>query len=269
MRLLPAWLALIALLGVLGGGESRAAATCTVTQDAPAGPLEIRTEPAAGAEVLEAIQPGAAGELTRLDARATSDGDWLKVAHGAVTGWVSASLLACPLSPEAAREAVGPLVAKVLEAMRAHDMRALSTVVHPVHGVRFAPYAFLDKASDRRFTAAELRSAWDDPRTLVWGAYDGSGEPIRLSFADYFRKFVYDRDFAASAQLSFDGAPAVAGNTHDNAREEYPNAVIVQAHVPGADPELGGMDWRTLRLVFEQHDGAWRLVYVIHDQWTI
>ena len=149
------------------------------------------------------------------------------------------------------------------------SMRTLATAVHPVKGVRFAPYDFVGEAADLHFTAGEIRRAWGSRKVRMWGAYDGSGDPIRLTFAGYFRKFVYDRDFAGVAELSFNRAPAAAGATSDNSRGKYPNAAIVEAHVPGADPALDGMDWRTLRLLFEEHDGAWYLVYVIHDQWTI
>jgi hypothetical protein len=268
MRLLAAWIALIALLCVAGLGDSHAAEPCALTSEAPSEPLEIRAEPAVGAKVLATIEPGSAAGLARLDARATPGGDWLKVSHGAITGWVNAAFVARPLSPEQANEAVGPLAARVLAAMRSHDMRTLSGMVHPLKGVRFAPYAFLDEAADLRFTSAEIRRAWGSRKVRLWGAYDGSGDPIRLTFAGYFDKFVYDRDFA-KAELSFNRAPGGTGTTSDNAREKYPNAIIVEAHVPGTDPALGGMDWRTLRLLFGEHDGAWYLVYVIHDQWTI
>jgi hypothetical protein len=29
------------------------------------------------------------------------------------------------------------------------------------------------------------------------------------------------------------------------------------------------MDWRSLRLVFEEQGGSWYLVGIVHDQWTI
>jgi hypothetical protein len=37
----------------------------------------------------------------------------------------------------------------------------------------------------------------------------------------------------------------------------------------GFDPEYEGMDWRSLRLVFEKKNDIWYLVGIIHDQWTI
>jgi len=43
----------------------------------------------------------------------------------------------------------------------------------------------------------------------------------------------------------------------------------VEYHFPGIDPQYGGLDWRSLRLVFQQSGGEWYLVGIIHDQWTI
>jgi hypothetical protein len=60
------------------------------------------------------------------------------------------------------------------------------------------------------------------------------------------------------------------GNSVDNAAQVYPDARIVEYHVPGRNPDYGGMDWRSLRLVFEEGEGGrWLLVAVIHDEWTI
>jgi hypothetical protein len=61
----------------------------------------------------------------------------------------------------------------------------------------------------------------------------------------------------------------VRGNTLDNSLVEYPNGIIVEYHLRGVKADQEGMDWASLRLIFEQHRGAWYLVHVVHDQWTI
>jgi len=97
-------------------------------------------------------------------------------------------------------------------------MKELSKLVHPVNGVRFSPYAFVDKKSDVRFTPAMLRVAIADRGVRVWGTTDGSGKPIRLSFANYFKRFVYDRDFANTSGVLHNGEQEARSNTHDNSR---------------------------------------------------
>jgi len=170
------------------------------------------------------------------------------------------------VAPEEAREIISPLCSRVLRALQSHDMNSLSRLVHPVKGVRFAPYAFLESDTDVHFSAGTIRGAFADQRKRVWGAYDGSGDPIRLSFPEYYQRFVYDRDFARVAKISYNSEPAHQGNTIDNSRKEYPNAIIVEAYDPG---EAESNNWRSLRLVFEQHSGTWYLVYIVHDEWTI
>ena len=59
------------------------------------------------------------------------------------------------------------------------------------------------------------------------------------------------------------------GNTINNIIEVYPEAVVVEYHFEGFDPQYAGMDWRSLRLVFEESGGTWYLVGIVHDEWTI
>lgn len=108
-------------------------------------------------------------------------------------------------------------------------------------------------------------SVRDTPR--LWGRFDGTGEPIELDIEEYFTRFVYDADFYNAAQIGYD-MDLGSGNTINNAREFYPQARIVEYHFPGFDKNLGGLDWRSLRLVFEQHESRWFLVGLIHDLWT-
>jgi hypothetical protein len=133
--------------------------------------------------------------------------------------------------------------------------------------VRFSPYAFVEPKSDRVLHPAELENALADKAVHVWGAFDGSGDPIRMAFATYFRRFVWDADFTSAPQIAVDH-PVSHGNTVDNAREAYPRGHFVEFYLPG-DPAKAGMDWRALKLVFEKDHGAWMLVGIVHSEWTI
>ena len=172
------------------------------------------------------------------------------------------------LSAQQARDIIAMTASRAVQALKSRDMNELSKLVHPVKAVRFSPYAFLDVKADQRFTAAMIRGALTDSKARVWGRYDGSGKPIRLSFSEYYKRFVYDRDFAHAAEIFYNSTQESLGNTHDNSREEYPEAIIVEFHVPGP----AGQDdtgFRGLRLVFEQYRDAWYLVHIVHDEWTI
>ena len=54
----------------------------------------------------------------------------------------------------------------------------------------------------------------------------------------------------------------------NNIPDFYPGGMMVEYHFPGIDPEYGGLDWRSLRLVFIPYGEDWFLVGVVHDEWT-
>lgn len=156
----------------------------------------------------------------------------------------------------------------VLTALKNKDMVKLSQAVHPDRGVRFSPYGHVDTKADLVFTANQIKNIASDTKVYTWGSYDGSGEPIQLTFMDYYNKFVYDEDFLAAKETGYNKILGI-GNTLINSSEVYPQSIIVEYHFPGFDPQYEGMDWRSLRLVFEKMDTTWYLVGIIHDQWTI
>ncbi len=198
-------------------------------------------------------------------------------------GWVLFLLLAaCVPTPAAPTAPVPPtpvpqatlptdnpalLAAVAVEALRDRDMAGLAALAHPERGVRFSPYAFVSE-SDVVLTPAQLQTAMDDPTTYLWGAYDGTGEPILLTFAGYYERFVYSHDFAAAPRVGYNQIIG-HGNTINNCFEFYSGAFVVEYHFPGFDPAYGGMDWVSLRLVFQREGDVWYLVGIIHDQWTI
>jgi hypothetical protein len=172
-----------------------------------------------------------------------------------------------PLPTVNPEEAVLLRAEEAVRALSSRDLAALATLVHPVEGVRFSPYAFVQE-TDQRFTPDQLPGLLADPTVRVWGAFDGSGRPIELTFAAYYERFVYDQDFANPEQKSLNQRLG-QGNSLDNSREFYPGSMVVEYHFSGFDPQYAGLDWRSLRLIFQELGGAWYLVGVIHDEWTI
>lgn len=187
-----------------------------------------------------------------------------------------------PLAPKAPVEALGAALVDVqaegrctsvkacaavaIAALKRHDTATLAALAHPTKGVRFTPYAYVDTIDDVVLRAAELRGAELRATRRSWGEFDGSGEPIELSFSGYLQRFVYSGNFA-SVSPSYD-APIRSSNTDDNSREAYPAATIVEYYLPGTAP-TEGMDWMSLKLIFETEEGVPYVVGVIHSEWTI
>lgn len=171
-----------------------------------------------------------------------------------------------PATPPSASQAVLDLAAGVVGALKNKDMSALSAYVHPQLGLRFSPYAAV-KDTDLVFPADEVAGLLNDDTLYNWGGYFSTGNPIELTFADYFSQFVYDVDFAVAPEISLNHRLGES-TTLDNSHDFYPEAMIVEYHFPSFNPQYEGMDWRSLRLVFQQEKDTWSLVGIIHDQWT-
>ena len=148
------------------------------------------------------------------------------------------------------------------------DWQAVAKLVHPVEGLRFSPYGYVDVDEGVLLSADQVGSLSQDGTKRRWGRMDGSGEPIEMTASEYYRRFIYDRDFAAIAG----GGPNERlghGNSLNNISEAFSGeTVFFDFHHPGSE-QYQGMDWRTLRVVLKHADARWYLVGLVHDEWTI
>jgi len=171
--------------------------------------------------------------------------------------------------PEATAKALVEKTAlAVIDALKQKDGAKLATYAHPDKGVRFSMYPFIRTDTDVVLKASDLAIAFTDPKVRLWGITDGKGEDFRVTFGDYYPKYVYDVDFARAPDVAYNRAIGT-GNSTDNNATAYPDAIMVEYHYSGFDPQYNGMDWRSLRLFFEQKNGTWYLVGIVHGQWTI
>ncbi len=177
-----------------------------------------------------------------------------------------ASTAAAP-SPSADVEAtIRARATAAVTALRDKDFAALATLADPARGVRFSPYASV-RPNDVVLDAATIRQGFTSTRTYTWGFTDGKGDPIDTNFEGYYKRYVYDKDFAKAPTIVIDQRTG-KGNSLDNSATAYPGARVVEYHHPSTDPNTT-LDWASLRLVFEPLGGTWYLVGIIHDEWTI
>lgn len=173
------------------------------------------------------------------------------------------------LSAEDAKRIIAGRARQVLLALKAGNMSKLSTFVHPQKGVRFSPYASVLPDEDRVLKRNQLTQMWASNRKYKWGAYDGSGDPIWLTFRKYHRRFIFDHDYSRAKDYGYNPENMSHGNTPNNIREIYPQSIAVEYHFSGFDERVSGHDWVSLWLVFEKKAGEWFLVGIVHDEWTI
>ena len=157
---------------------------------------------------------------------------------------------------------------QVLAALKARDGARLAQLVHPTKGVRFSPYAYVQRDSDVVVARDSVARLFGDPTVRHWGYFDGSGDPLDRTFDQYYARFVYDVDFITAPDTRLNGPAIRPGNAPSNLREVYPDAQWIEYSFPGFDAKYGGMDWRSLWLVFERIDASWFLVGIVHGSWT-
>lgn len=167
----------------------------------------------------------------------------------------------------AAKEtALTQLSQQVLSVFKNKRYAKLDSLIHPEEGIRFSPYATI-LPSDKKFSRAAFKKLVAANKAIVWGNYDGSGDPILLTPREYFSKFVYDANFVASEQFNINHV-IKKGNSINNLKNKYPNSDFTESHFSGTK-KSGDMDWKSVRLVFKKKDGKYYLVGIVHDQWTI
>ena len=147
-------------------------------------------------------------------------------------------------------------------------MDTLSSFVHPVKGVRFTPYTYVSLEKDLLFTKEEVKGFLENEKEYIWGNYDGTGDEIKLTPQEYYDKFIYTADFVNAPEIGYNTVLS-SGNMLENQFQVYENPIVVEYYFPGFNPEYEGMDWQSLRLVFEEYEGQWFLVGIIRNQWTI
>ena len=251
----------------IGPGLGRFAVVGVYSNDG----LNVRALPGTDQRILGQIPYSGRGVEVFAGDQKVGSSWWVPVRYGQLNGWVNRSYLARQVGDVG--DDLAARAAQAILAIRDHNLTGLADLVHPVKGVTFSTYGHVRPLqgqpgeADLVFSRDLLRGLWADATVYHWGYFDGTGLPIDLSFRDYYIRFVYDVDFAQPEAIGF-GEFIGHGNTLNNIAEVWPSAVTIEYHFSGFDPKYGGMDWRSLRLAFEQSDGVWFLVGIVHAQWT-
>jgi hypothetical protein len=154
--------------------------------------------------------------------------------------------------------------AYVLQAIQNNELEKLQILISE-NGLRFSP-AVRTEANNRLVGKNGITKIMIDANKYVWGTADGSGEPIEMTGAEYFEKYITSEKF-------FNIDPKInqaitTGNLITNISEQYPNASWIEYYTPGTE-QYGEMDWNSLIMIFEYKESQWFLVGIMHGQWSI
>jgi hypothetical protein len=172
------------------------------------------------------------------------------------------------IKSEHAKKIIEKKANEVMLAIKNKDANTVSEYVHPVNGVRFTPYTSVSLEGDIVFSKEKMANFFEDENVYAWGYYDGIGDEIKLTPSQYYEKFIYTLDFINADELGYNEVLSY-GNAVENQFEAFDNPIVVEYYFPSINPEYDGLDWQSLRLVFEEYEGSWMLVGIIHNQWTI
>ncbi|MCC6865802.1 MAG: hypothetical protein IT280_06535 [Ignavibacteria bacterium] len=159
---------------------------------------------------------------------------------------------------------------RILELIKNEEYFKLGKLFHPIEGVRFSPYGYIDTVNDRVFSKQYFMDCFSrlKPKYYFWGYMDGTGDSIYLPIKEYFKRFVYDVDFLNAEKLSLNNCLGHS-NTANNIETVYPGLEYTESYFSGFEVKFNGMDWRALRFVFKEYNGKNYLIAIIHDEWTI
>ena len=158
----------------------------------------------------------------------------------------------------------------IMSVLKNKNYDSLSFFIHPVEGLRFSPYGYVDTLNDVVLTGLKLIAEMGKKKQDIirWGEFDGTGDLIKMTLNEYMQRFVYDVDFLNPEKMSINEFLGV-GNSQNNILSVYPGCDFTDSHFSGFDEKYDGMDWRSLRLIFKKIDNKYYLTGIVHDEWTI
>ena len=157
---------------------------------------------------------------------------------------------------------------RIQRALANGDYASIADDIHPNRGVRFSMYAYIRPESDKVFSPVQyLQYLRESNIRFTWGAKDGTGDPLVIPLPEYLQTWVNANTFNDGAKITINESQ-VNGNSINNLNEIYQNSDFVEFYSAGSE-QYGGMDWRGMRLVFDEYQGKRYLVAIISDQWTI
>ncbi|WP_201590620.1 hypothetical protein [Psychrobacter sp. Pi2-51] len=157
---------------------------------------------------------------------------------------------------------------RIQHALANGDYASITNDIHPTRGVRFSMYAYIRPETDKVFSRGQYAQYLQQSKIrFTWGEKDGTGDLLITPLPDYLSNWVAASAFDQNAEISINSSKAM-GNSINNLNKIYQNSDFVEFYSNGSE-KYSGMDWRAMRLVFEEYQGKRYLVAVINDQWTV
>lgn len=186
---------------------------------------------------------------------------------GATTPNPSTSNTSTTVAPDISQQTLKQQALRLQRALANNDFSRITDDIHPTRGVRFSMYAYVRPKTDKVFSRAQYAQYLQQSKVrFTWGDLDGTGDSLVIPLPEYLDTWVASEKYN-TASVSVNEFKH-SGNMINNLKETYPNSEFVEFYHKGSE-EYAGMDWRILRLVFEEYQGKRYLVAIVNEQWTV
>ena len=171
-----------------------------------------------------------------------------------------------PVVSDMSQQTLKQQALRIQRAFANNDFARITNDIHPTRGVRFSMYAYVRPETDKVFSREQYAQYLNESSIrFTWGELDGTGDLLVISLPEYLDTWV-DADKFNESIVSINEFKQ-HGNTINNLKKTYQNSDFVEFYYKGSD-KYDGMDWRIMRLVFDDYQGKRYLVAIINDQWT-
>ena len=172
-----------------------------------------------------------------------------------------------PVVSDISQQTLKQQALRIQRALANNDFTRITDDIHPTRGVRFSMYAYVHLNKDKVFTREQFAQYLNQSKVrFTWGDLDGTGELLIVPLSVYLDTWIDAKKFdtARITANTFESR----GNMINNVNEAYPKSDVVDFYYKGSD-EYDGIDWRGMRLVFDDYQGKRYLVGIVNDRWTV
>ena len=171
-----------------------------------------------------------------------------------------------PVVSDISQQTLKQKALRIQRALANKDFARITNDIHPTRGVRFSMYAYVRPETDKVFSREQFAQYLQQSKIrFTWGEKDGTGDLLVTPLPTYLDTWIDASQFN-NANISINEFQH-SGNMINNLKKIYPNSEVVEFYHKGSE-EYSGMDWRIMRLVFEEYQGKRYLVAIVNEQWT-
>lgn len=172
-----------------------------------------------------------------------------------------------PVVSDMSQQTLKQQAMRIQRALANNDFSRITNDIHPTRGVRFSMYAYVRPDKDKVFSREQYAQYLQQSKIrFTWGEKDGTGDLLITPLPTYLQTWVDAKKFN-NAHIKINDFES-RGNMINNIKDIYPKSDVVDFYYKGT-AKYDGMDWRGMRLVFDDYQGKRYLVAIINDQWTV